>query len=769
MSGAAPGNAVAKESGNLPTQIGEANRFADRCAAALEAVYRAAAPDADSASHVYQASVAYVLRMVASLMCARQAPASRACAEPAVRAAAAIERKSAGGPEEFEDAVSCLRVRSGLGIFFECPEFAGNRLVFEAAAEALRRADVEGRVEPIYLETAPPAWLSAAYQRLLAYRPAENGTGVERDISHRKRQGVFFTPPALVSYIIESVLGHFCEPGECGSGCCFPTVLDPAMGGGDFLARAVELGFERARSDGASPSVERLARSAASSVYGIDIDPVAVEIARFRVWGACLYADGIGAVLNSRLIHADVLGGLRGDGWQSEFPEVFRRGGFDAVVGNPPYLASKNGSLRRPAARRGQTDTYLMFMSAVLGAGLVRPGGLVSMVLPDPVLVRENASPVRRSILTDWTMLSLLHISGVFAEAKVANAVPVLRNAPREIESFLASRIERAADRRSFGMRPLQTARELAREVRVRTVAAQERSEFLYLLEQDGYADTLRRIHGDRLALGEYKPPFARLADLNVSVVYRGEEIGKAAIRSEEGELPILLGGQSVQPYYVAWEGRRIDARNLGKSVDRYLRTKLLIQKSSSHLIAALDLVSRDHGGYVFPQSVYAVELTRPGVSDFYLLCLLNSRVLNEYLWRTVTGYKLLQPQIELEDVRRLPIRRISFVTPLTARESETAAGIAIFESESLRTGDGAPFEELATFTRQCLTENPERSDVVHDLLVHLGRILVDLTAVDRRAPEAEITRRVETTRAAVETVVEQLYSCTPAQLSMPV
>ncbi len=97
--------------------------------------------------------------------------------------------------------------------------------------------------------------------------------------------------------------------------------------------------------------------------------------------------------------------------------------------------------------------------------------------------------------------------------------------------------------------------------------------------------------------------------------------------------------------------------------MERYSRTKLLIQKSSAHLIAALDRVSRTHRGYVFPQSVYAVELRESGMHELYLLCILNSRVMNEYVWRTVTGYKLLQPQLELGDIRRLPIRRVSFTT----------------------------------------------------------------------------------------------------------
>ena len=137
------------------------------------------------------------------------------------------------------------------------------------------------------------------------------------------------------------------------------------------------------------------------------------------------------------------------------------------------------------------------------------------------------------------------------------------------------------------------------------------------------------------------------------------------------------------------------------KPLERYHARKILIQKSSAHLIAALDRVSKRHPGYVFPQSVYAVELTEHGMDHCYLLCLLNSRVLNEYIWRTVTGYKLLQPQLELEDIRALPIRRINFTTHISQRQAEVARGIAIFESESLQIGD---FPRLANFAVRCLS-----------------------------------------------------------------
>ncbi len=123
-------------------------------------------------------------------------------------------------------------------------------------------------------------------------------------------------------------------------------------------------------------------------------------------------------------------------------------------------------------------------------------------------------------------------------------------------------------------------------------------------------------------------------------------------------------------------------------------------------------------------------------MDPLYLLCLLNSRVLNEYIRRTVTGYKLLQPQLELEDIRALPIRRIGFTTHISEREAETARGIGVFESESLHSAD---FAELANFAVACLTGIPERSDVVHDVLVHLGR---ETGLADAREPKVAGRRR---------------------------
>lgn len=756
--------------------------LADRCAAGLDALYGSViASSGAEPALVYAESVRYLIRLLAVLIAAERMPPDGSAADAVRRAAdAAVD-----GLDGYEEACVGACAASGLSVF--CPS---ERLVFDAEAFAVAVRSLlfphpDVPIERIFFETMPLSWLGGVYQHLLTFKPDETGNRLRGSRSYRKGRGVFFTPPSLVTYIVEGVLTPIVESraglfssGDSRSSQKAGTetglyegirVLDPAMGGGDFLCRTIEF-----LSENAASREEARSRIAALCVYGVDVDRGAVEIARFGVWASAGFADGIAEALNTHLVCGNALGTTHGTGmlreavcpevdWPGVFPEAFAQGGFDAVIGNPPYIASKNGLGFARAS--GQSDSYLMFLSEIIDKSLVRPGGLFSMVLPDPMLVRENAAAIRRKLVTDWSILSLLHISEAFPDAQVANVVPICRNAPPVAPTFLASRVEKAADRRGFLARPRQTALELAHPVRLETIFAQDRCEFLYLLEQGSFGEIIRRIHGESVSLSNYVEPFTPLRRLNVKSIYRGEEVGKSAINSETGDHPVLLGGQSIQPYEVIWEGRKASISWVRKPIERYHSTKMLIQKSSAHIIGALDRVSKRHRGYLFPQSVYAIELTEHGMDPLYLLCILNSRVMNEYIRRTVTGYKLLQPQLEIEDIRALPIRRVSFTTHVSEREADCARGIRLFESESLRMGE---FPELANFTVACLTGIPEKSDVVHDVLVHLGREMVMLARTNRKSPDADSTRRLEATRAAIETVVWRLYSSEPAQMALP-
>jgi SAM-dependent methyltransferase len=723
-------------------------QFTKRATAALAALYGGAEVGEMDAGEVYAAALRCVLGMLAVLSASEQIPEGRSAAAP-LQHSARLLREAAemrpGCEEPYRLSLDALCASSRLGVF--CPVDVDLSSGFCAAARALFSPRPDLPIDSLFFQTMPLSWIGQAYQRMLALRPTGPDGALQTDRGHRKTAGIFFTPPHLVRYVVESALGPLLEamPGpieEARPDTSGLRILDPAVGGGDFLAEAVQF---------LSRMTNTPAADVVGCVYGYDLDPIAIEVARFRVWAAGGFADGAADTINQRIVCADALS--------------VKAEPFDAVLGNPPYIASKNG-LRAPRGR-GQSDTYLLFLQSIVSNGLVRKGGTLSMVLPDPLLVRGNAAAIRRAFVTDWTLLSLLHVMGSFPDAHVANAVPVLQHTPGPSAVFCAARVERAADQHAFALRPVETVAALCNRVRSETVLAQERCELLYLLDDGPFGDIVRRIHGPEMSLAHYEPPFAPLRSLNVSAIYRGEEVGKSAIQEVDEGLPMLLGGQSVHQYEVTWEGRRIPESRVEKPRERYARTKILIQKSSPRVIAALDRVTKRHPGYVFPQSVYAVELREPGMDEYYLLCLLNSRVLSEYIWRTVTAYKMVQPQLEIEDIKALPIRVIEFGTPIARRRELTAQAIALFEREQAKVVEATHFPELDNFAAECMSKSPERSDVVHDVLSHLGREIVDLTVRGRKSPDPQTIRRLEAAKAAVDTIVWRLYSSQPSQMTL--
>jgi hypothetical protein len=119
--------------------------------------------------------------------------------------------------------------------------------------------------------------------------------------------------------------------------------------------------------------------------------------------------------------------------WQAAFPEAFADGGFDVVVGNPPYVRQELlGSLkpyleRRFRAYHGVADLYVYFFER--GLDLLKPGGRLSFVVTNKWLKAGYAEPLRRLLAKEaWleTLVDLGHAKAIFPEADVFPSIVVL-------------------------------------------------------------------------------------------------------------------------------------------------------------------------------------------------------------------------------------------------------------------------------------------------------------------------------------------------------
>lgn len=220
-----------------------------------------------------------------------------------------------------------------------------------------------------------------------------------------RRRGAHYTPPAVADRVVALALD--------GSSLA-PTVGDPACGGGAMLLAAAR----RLAADGLDR--REIAREL---LWGADIDPVAVAVTEAAI---ALWSGGT-APANGHLVVADTLHGPADWG---------PPGGFDVVVGNPPFQGQLARATARSAAevrrlrQRWQVemspyvDTAALFLVAAVD--LVRPGGRVAMVQPQSTIAARDAGPVRaalagRAHLRDlWAPTERLFSAGVHV------CVPVL-------------------------------------------------------------------------------------------------------------------------------------------------------------------------------------------------------------------------------------------------------------------------------------------------------------------------------------------------------
>ncbi len=451
----------------------------------------------------------------------------------------------------------------------------------------------------------------------------------------RKQRGHFSTPHALVDQILDAC--GYTSTADLRS----LRVLDPACGSGNFLARAaLRLGQAL---DGRGLSQAEMRACVRANIWGLDPDPVACFLAEMQVRATLETICGTTDSSLSPHIH------------QADSLALAWRPCVDLLVANPPYLAAKNIDLSHypQARRRGQADSYLLFLDLALR--VVRPGGWIGLVLPDPVLARANAEPERMSLLREWTIQHLWHLSGVFAAEVGALVVVAQKMPPRTLHHVCWTRARWRPALALSGPAPGPQQIEQA------LLASQPGAELRYLLgsEQGRASERLRlALHKARtrpLANDTRLLPLGSLVDIK-----RGEELGRSSellkplVACKHG-LPVLRGGIDLHPYATSNSDLWIEPTDLKKPIERYQRPKLLVVKSTERLQAALDTHS-----HVVLQTLYLLQLRQPASKSaetcYFLLALLNSRLLGDYVYHLHTAYKLVQPQIEQAVLAHLPI-----------------------------------------------------------------------------------------------------------------
>ncbi|OGY43412.1 MAG: hypothetical protein A2729_04545 [Candidatus Buchananbacteria bacterium RIFCSPHIGHO2_01_FULL_39_14] len=263
----------------------------------------------------------------------------------------------------------------------------------------------------------------------------------EKNKSKRKSQGIYYTPRYIVDYIVKNTLGELLK-GKSGFEASKIKILDPACGSGSFLIKAFEVidnHIQRENNQINAQKFTNYARKVAiltANIYGVDLDEEAVEIAQLNLLLKVLEQReklpnlGHNIENGNSLISGEPkeLEKYFGKGWKAKkpfnweekFSGVFKQGGFDVIIGNPPYIDSeemvKNDKNFRIyctefyEGAKGNWDIFCIFVEKALN--LLRVGGYLGMIIPNKILSADYADSVRKMI-EEYSVVSINDYSGI--------------------------------------------------------------------------------------------------------------------------------------------------------------------------------------------------------------------------------------------------------------------------------------------------------------------------------------------------------------------
>jgi hypothetical protein len=518
----------------------------------------------------------------------------------------------------------------------------------------------------------------------------------------------------VVDYIVKQTLAPLIE-GKTPKQIEKIRILDPSCGSGSFLIGAFKYLIDHhvhyltehpnegrfhplfpdliSDDKGTRLSLPLKAKILRNNLFGVDIDPQAVEITMMSLYLKALEGEKsllppkqhllpelkYNILCGNSLVGTDFpdQGHLYGEeerdrinrfDWQAGFPDITKSGGFDAVIGNPPwvftregdfddlvkkyidriYLKGLAGSQTGRAKQSGKINLFAIFILKSLR--LLRKRGQFGYIVPN-TLLRATVYDVIRKYLLDSVKVRVVADlgAGVFQGVTASTVILI-------IESAKAGSKHRVRVARGLEAVSSESAEGIPQ------ASFLGNTSFAFNLYADASSgNIIKRMASTSLALREICLIRCGIATGPGKNKYISDHKLSAAYKP-------LIEGKDVKRYAVCFSNRFI----------LYDRTKLHRPRDESIFLAPEKLVTQRIGGgdralvvafddqqfYTF-NSTNAL-LPRP-VSEYslkYVLGLLNSRLLNWYYIVSFTNRSRLTVNISQTFLERLPIRRIDLSDP---------------------------------------------------------------------------------------------------------
>ena len=347
--------------------------------------------------------------------------------------------------------------------------------------------------------------------------------------------------------------------------------------------------------------------------------------------------------------------------WE-EFAFFSEAGGFDAVVGNPPYGATINVEEKAYFKKwykyqSYQLDSYLLFIDRAI-SNLLKEGGMFGMIIPNPWLTNLNQTSLREFVVSRTDLREIVHFHfQVFARAKaiVDTEIVLLRNGRTSSNRFPARFVRKLSPEGSISLFDNEIEHS-------QNVWSKRAGQVFNIFLDDKRTKLASRI----LSRGKRLDQF-----FNINVGMKPYQVGKGKPAQTRADVQgrVFDSNTKTDPTYRQYlRGADIDRFAVAPQESRFIKygkwlaeprpsadfdapVKLLVRQTGDSLIAA-----EDRHQYLCMNNMHVMVPTSKTVSTSYGLGILSSKLMNWY-------YRTLNPEmgealaeVKKENVARLPI-----------------------------------------------------------------------------------------------------------------
>ncbi len=567
---------------------------------------------------------------------------------------------------------------------------------------------------PYEFSVIPVSILGSMYEQFLGktiHITPSNLVKIEDKPEVKKAGGVYYTPEYIVNYIVENTVGEKIK-GLTPKQIEKIKILDPACGSGSFLIGAYQYlldyhlnyylkseNFEHAKKlklirktkDGFILSIPQKQKILTNNIFGVDIDQQAVEVAKFSLLlklmetekqdiqdlipQAQMYSDikilpnlnkniqcgnsliGTDYFTNAEmaLIEQDQLQKVNPFDWQKQFPEIFNNGGFDCVIGNPPYVDNRGFSKEQlnyfynkyvsfSKAGTGKYNTrkfntFIGFFEII--NSLLNKNGINSYIVHKNLLKTTTYKGIRKFLLDNFSFFKIVDWG------------------PNQFKHVTAETISIVLEKKDIhNEKILIQTFSLNKKINENYAQLQN---FINSFDNifsininDDDTKILNNIESNKLRLKKF-------VNINNGIV-TGNDSKFITKEKIDNNYKICITGKNIKRYCIQNKKGYINYLP-----DKLLRPrkqelfeakeKLIMQMISSNLVVAFD-----NKQYYNLGTTYVITKINENTNIRYILALLNSKLLNYYYKKKFTNNSTITNAVSTKNLFELPIPKIDLL-----------------------------------------------------------------------------------------------------------